>query len=193
MVQVSDGRGVRIERWLDIVEQDAMVPQIDEIFFGSSATRDFSDDVARAAFRERWLGGYLEHDAQWFYVALGADADSGALCVAGYLAACVDDPRGVERFSDIGYFEVFRDLLDAYPAHLHINLHEDFRGAGIGGQLIARFAEDASRAGAIGVHVVTGQESRAVNFYYRCGFQEKGCTQWNGVDNVFLGRTLNAG
>ena len=60
-----------------------------------------------------------------------------------------------------------------FPAHLHINLAAAFRSQGIGAQLIEAFAGHAKRAGAPGMHAVTGKGMRNVRFYIRCGFTER--------------------
>jgi GNAT superfamily N-acetyltransferase len=138
------------------------------------------------AFRERWLGRYLHGRTDVLLLALaGGDA------VAGYLVGALEDPAAQERFADIGYFRArFAGLTRLFPAHLHINLHARFRGQGIGARLIETFAEIARRAGAPGVHVVTGRGMRNVRFYERCGFIEQGSALWNDREVVFLGRGL---
>ena len=141
--------------------------------------------VARADFRERWLGRYLTHDAGWAYVAVAADAT-----VAGYLVASLDDPARTARFSDIAYFSHFADLTKKYPAHLHVNLSAAFRNRGLGGELIERFATDAGKAGAPGVHVVTSRGARNAAFYNRNGFVEAGAHGEGAREVVFLARAL---
>lgn len=181
---------VELKRWSDAnggagVTGD-VTADIDAIFFETSATQTFPGQPERDAFRERWLGRYLAHDAQWFYVAL-----SGGRAV-GYLAGCVEDPALSPRFADIPYFGDLADLTRAYPAHLHVNLHQEYRNGGLGGRLIDRFADDARAAGAIGMHVVTGAQSRNRTFYAREGFVPLRELPWGPQGIVFLGRTLAA-
>ena len=170
--------------------QGALAPQIasqiDAIFFEASSRSSFASALERAEFRERWLGRYLRGGSD---VALVAQDCQGV--VAGYLVGALEDPAGQERFADIGYFRgAFQALCRRFPAHLHINLAPAFRSRGIGGRLIAAFAEHAATAGTPGLHVVTARGMRNVGFYARCGFIEVGATAWNGRDVVFLGRTL---
>lgn len=164
------------------------MPGIDAVFFQSSNTQSFADAAARAAFRERWLGRYLHHDSQWAYVALAENGD-----VAGYLVGSLDDPAVSPRFDDIGYFAAFKELTRRFPAHLHVNLLPDARGAGIGGQLVARFVSDAANAGAPGVHVVTSRGARNVGFYARNGFTERGAAGEGAREVALLGRQLARG
>lgn len=161
--------------------------QVDVIFFEASG-RTFAPGAERAAFRERWLGRFLQGGTDVVLLAM-----EGAETVAGYLVGALEDPAQQPRFADISYFAGdFRDLCRRYPAHLHINLAPAFRNRGVGVQLIEAFAARASDAGAPGVHVVTGTQARNVSFYTRCGFFQAGATAWNGSDIVFLGRNLLA-
>jgi ribosomal protein S18 acetylase RimI-like enzyme len=176
---------ISIRRFKDVQDASGAVPGIDAIFFQSSNTQNFADAAARAAFRQRWLGRYLEHDPEWAYVALTPEND-----VAGYLVASLDDPAVTSRFSDVPYFTVFKELTQRFPAHLHINLAPKFRGVGIGSQLIARFVADAKSAGTHGVHVVTSRGARNIEFYAKNGFSEKGATGKGAREVVFLAREL---
>lgn len=170
---------------LDRSVRAGLVTGIDRIFFEASGTKAFADDATRAAFRERWLGRYLTHDPQWFYVALAHTGEP-----LGYLAGCLDNPAVASRFADIGYFAILAPLTAQYPAHLHINLAPVARSLGIGSRLVERFAADAARTGVPGVHVVTGQGLRNVGFYRRNGFDREVPFAWQGRTLVFLGRTL---
>jgi GNAT superfamily N-acetyltransferase len=173
-----DGSGLSADR----------TEQVDAIFFEASGRTGFASPEERAAFRERWLGRYLHTGAD---ILLLAETGSGV--VAGYLVGAVTDPAEQDRFADIDYFRgVFRALCRRYPAHLHINLAPGFRSGGIGGRLVAAFAEHAAAAGAPGFHVVTGRASRNVAFYRRCGLAEVGGTCWNGRDVVFLAKALES-
>jgi GNAT superfamily N-acetyltransferase len=160
-------------------------PQVDAVFFEASG-RAFAPGAEREAFRERWLGRYLQCGSDVVLLALDGEAT-----VAGYLVGALRDPAEQPRFADIAYFKgAFRDHCRRYPAHLHINLAPAYRGEGVGGRLIAAFAACASEAGAPGMHVVTGKGMRNVGFYARYGFLEQGVTTWNGRDIVFLGKDL---
>lgn len=168
-------------------EQEANAA-LDEIFFEASGTKHFDGAEDRLAFRERWLGRYLAHDRHWFYLALSELGE-----IAGYLAGSLDDPARTRRFADIGYFSDIEALTEDYPAHLHVNLAPRFRSRGWGERLIERFVADAARAGAPGVHVVTGRGVRNVRFYVANGFSEVGVIAWRGRELVVLGRKLRPG
>lgn len=176
---------IELKRWLEVMRSEDLVAGIDAIFFAASATQHFESASVRDAFRERWLGRYLEHYPEWFYVAVSSGQ------AVGYLAGCLEDPALSPRFSDIAFFETFADLTPAYPAHLHINLDASYRNAGLGGRLIDLFVADAEAAGVAGIHVVTGYRSRNRTFYLRNGFEV--LRELPDVDPalVFLGRRLS--
>lgn len=162
-----------------------LVAQVEAIFWQTSA-RSFEPGPERDAFRERWLGRYLHGGSDVVLLAL-----AGETKVAGYLVGALENPAEQPRFADIGYFRTdFAGLMAAFPAHLHINLAAEFRSRGIGAQLIEVFAGHARRAGAVGMHVVTGKGMRNVRFYARCGFRERAAALWNGREIVLLGRAL---
>jgi len=162
-----------------------LVAQVEAIFWQTSA-RTFAPGPERDAFRERWLGRYMQGGSDVVLLAL-----AGEETVAGYLVGALENPAEQARFADIGYFRTdFADLTRRFPAHLHINLAADFRSRGIGAQLIEAFAARARRAGAPGMHAVTGKGMRNVGFYTRCGFVERATALWNGREIVFLGREL---
>lgn len=185
---------VRIVRYADLVSDaassrvaaDALHAGLERVFFEASNTKSFASVEARAGFRERWLGRYLAHDPRWAYVALDA-----AGTVAGYLVGALDDPARAARFSDIGYFKRFAALTRRFPAHLHVNLAPEFRSAGTGSALVARFCKDAAAAGSPGVHVVTGRGARNVAFYARNGFAEEAREGEGASEVVFLARALD--
>ena len=161
--------------------------QVNAIFFEASG-RKFTPGPEREAYRERWLGRYLQCGTD--VVLLAKDAGQ---TVAGYLVGALEDPSEQRRFDDVPYFRhEFRDLCRRYPAHLHINIAPAFRSSGLGAQLIEAFAAHAREAGAPGMHVVTGKEARNVTFYARCGFSELGTAVWNDGSIVFLGKSLAA-
>ena len=164
------------------------IAQIDTIFFGSSTVQHFAGDAERAAFRDRWLGRYLEHWPRNFFVACNSDRR-----IVGYLAGCLEDPAEQSMFADLDYVGTFADLSRSYPAHLHINLDPGWRNGGIGARLIDAFCAHAAGR-AEGVHVVTGRASRNVRFYERNGFRLLRTTRSPGSDTeiAFLGRPLRS-
>jgi GNAT superfamily N-acetyltransferase len=165
----------------------AWCDQVETIFFQASG-RSFAPGPERDAFRQRWLGRYLEHAGDIVLLALVAET------VAGYLVGSLDNPAEQDRFLDLDYYRThFAVPCRRFPAHLHINLAPAFRSRGIGAALIETFATQAAAAGAAGVHVVTGKGMRNVGFYERCGFVAIDSAPWNGREVIFLGKDLARG
>lgn len=175
---------IAIRRYLDVGLTPERQQEIDGIFFASSNTKTFASEAARAAFRERWLGRYLSHDAEFAFLA---QMPVGR--VVGYLVGAIDDPAVAMRFGDIGYFVSLAAYTRRYPAHLHVNISREFRNEGLGTRLVERFVVAARAAGATGVHVVTSEGAANVSFYNRNGFSEV-ARAGPGGSLVFLARAL---
>lgn len=60
-------------------------------------------------------------------------------------------------------------LRSKYPAHLHVNVAAEARGAGVGAALAQKYFERLRAAGVGGVHVFCGK--KPVPFYERLGFE----------------------
>ncbi len=178
-----------IEPYLARPRGARVLTELDGIFFQASGTQSFESDAARAAFRERWLGRYLEHDAQHAFLALVAPGTAEE-DLAGYLVGSLDDPATAARFADLGYFQQMAPLTARYPAQLHVNLAEEWRGRGVGRALVEAFCAHAAAAGSRGVHVFTGRGLRNVRFYEAAGFSEVGAAAWHGREIVMLARDL---
>ncbi len=172
----------------------ADLADMDAIFFQSSGTQSFASPEARAAFRQRWLGRYLEAPDDERFVARAGTPRQGhggpRAAIVGYVVGALGDPARDRRFDDIAYFQDLSALTRRYPAHLHINCAADWRSRGVGAGLIEAFCTEARRRGAPGVHVVTGAGARNAAFYARNGFLERGSAQANGKPVLFLARDL---
>jgi ribosomal protein S18 acetylase RimI-like enzyme len=75
--------------------------------------------------------------------------------------------------------------LEKYPAHLHINVSEQWRGNGIGIRLMRVFLDQLTYLQIPGVHLGTTSENEvACKLYEKLGFQlieEKPSTMWEGI------------
>jgi GNAT superfamily N-acetyltransferase len=138
------------------------------IFYETANTKTFETPSAKEAYHRRWFGRYADSAPEAFFLAM----DGGG--VIGYLAACLDSfsDAGRPLTDDIPYYTPsFRAALSAYPAHFHINIAPGQQGKGVGRRLLSRLLDACEMAGSTGVHVVTGADSRAVDFYEACGFR----------------------
>lgn len=65
------------------------------------------------------------------------------------------------------------DVVERYPAHLHIDLLPRLQGQGNGRRLLTTLLDGLAAAGAPGVHLgVSTANQRAIGFYRRMGFTE---------------------
>ncbi len=61
---------------------------------------------------------------------------------------------------------------DTYPAHLHINLRQGYRGRGLGRQLIEHFRQQVLEQGLRGIHLVAwGENQDGRRFFETMGFR----------------------
>ena len=83
-----------------------------------------------------------------------------------------------------------RDVVDAYPAHLHLNLLPGMQGKGVGPMLLNAWLDLASRRGAASVHVgVNRANPRAIRFWSRNGFTDLNPEGRAGGRTVWMGRS----
>lgn len=168
-------------RLTKLPDPGAALRAMEEIFFLSSVRTRFASAEERTAFFRTWTGWYLS-EAPWD-VWFHRDGDGS---FGGYLTGCLDSMDAEGLFRTIPGYEVFDDLFARFPAHLHVNVHPERRGRGIGARLVERFLQDLVAEGVPGVHVVTGPGARNVAFYERLGFAEAVVRE----PRLFLGRAL---
>lgn len=112
-----------------------------------------------------------ENDVAQGYIFGAADFDN-------YLAAFRPYLKEVKKTGIINYLTAIAEITGhkvfrrKYPAHLHINLNEDFRRNGNGSLLMKTQLENMKSKGAKGIMLITGSGNiPAVNFYKKNGFK----------------------
>jgi GNAT superfamily N-acetyltransferase len=176
---------VIVQRADEVADFLSCLADIDDIFFTSSARRDFSSPEEKQAFRDMSLGRYVERHRSSFFVALN---DGGG--AVGYLAGCLENPITLSHFNDVAYFRSIEDICQDYPAHLHVNVAERYRNRGLGTALVGRFVEWAKLHSVKGIHLVTSSTARSIPFYRRSGFIQLRTFPWNSGISVCMGRKL---
>jgi hypothetical protein len=174
----------RIVRISELPVEGSAKAEIEAIFFDSSATEAFASAEARAEFQQLWLGRYLRHFPDWSFAALDEDGS-----VAGYLAG---SPVSNEApVSGPDYFAAFPEqLLESFPAHIHVNVRADRRDHRIGEDLVAAFRAICRAAALPGFHAVTTAGTRSAHFFEKCGLLPAAITVWQDRRLAFLGDTL---
>jgi ribosomal protein S18 acetylase RimI-like enzyme len=77
-------------------------------------------------------------------------------------------PNFAER-ADIREYTV---LQEEYPAHMHIDIEEEYTGGGRGSALMNTLLDDCRKSGVKGLMLgVDGKNTRAVGFYKKSGFK----------------------
>lgn len=155
---------------------------------GEDATDRFEDpDLLGHAY----VGPYIVGEPDRALVVQGPEG------VAGYCLAAADT-RAFEAWCAASWWPVLRQrypvaegdsvdaeiirlfhapprasdaVVEAYPAHLHIDLLASARGRGLGRRLVERQLADLQRAGSPGVHLdVATTNANAIAFYRHLGF-----------------------
>lgn len=156
--------------------------ELKDIFFESSTKKDFKDQAEKDAFYDKYLGFYLTHYPEYFWVA---EADK----ILGYVAGAptTSDPwlHQVQP-----HLQTFESYFKDYPAHLHINLHSEARGMGLGSKLLQELANQLQDSNITGLHIMTGTDSRNKSFYQRLGFSFEVTLNFLGTPILLMGKRL---
>lgn len=157
-------------------------PQVDEIFFESSAKKDFKNEEEKEAFRYKYLGFYLE---KYPDLALMAGEER----ILGYTVGALDSKdQGLQRIQP--HLNLFQEYFDKFPAHLHINCHALSRGMGIGSFLIKELEKLFAVHGVIGYHIMTSPDARSRDFYQKLGLHFEVIKEFHGTEILFMGKTF---
>lgn len=166
----------------------------DTAFFGEPVEA-FLDD--RELFNDTFTAYYLDYASEYCWVACRGEKVIGYLlgCLdtasqqktwAGRILPDVLKKfiSGRYRFGSktffyslaLGISAIKRELtqidLSRYPAHLHINIDQEWRGQGIGRKLLEGYIQQIHSTGAPGIHLHTTSYNRAACFLYESiGFQ----------------------
>lgn len=157
---------------------------IQEIFWETSARSDFETPLERQEFLERYLLLYTRDYPEQVLVAVENNE------VLGYILGVPDTKAASKILSANAHLELFEELYERYPAHLHINFRSKARGRGLGSLLIQAFEEHLRGQGVNGLHLITSATARNVGFYLKNGFAHKVEKLWNGRPILFLGKKL---
>lgn len=126
---------------------------------------------------------YLDNEAENCFVLVDEDIDKAV----GYILCCSDFRKyenGIKKyfksFSEAGFsnaMECRGELLAHklfslnYPAHLHINLNENYRNGGNGTKLIQTLLEELKAKDVKGISLICDYSNKgAIKFYKKNGF-----------------------
>ena len=161
------------------------VTQIMQLF---NADLNFESEQKREAFEDRWMGPYLQDLPSETLFFLAKDDDD---VVQGYLLLAQDSKLFLEAFSNRAKsYQVFSDLFEEYPAHLHINLTPNCRGQGVGSKLMKSLIVHLTEQKVEGVHLVTSPDARNVSFYRSNGFLVEEQRPLRSTPLLFMGQKI---
>lgn len=161
-------------------EQDLV--ELREIYFESSAKKEFKDDEEKKAFYWKYLGFYLTHFPEYVWIAKSHR-------VLGYVVG-MPHSQDEEILKIQPHLKIFEKHFQDYPAHLHINLHAESRGMGLGSKLLTELERQLQRCNITGLHIMTGPDSRNKNFYSRLGFDFEVTLEFGGSPILLMGKRL---
>lgn len=163
-----------------------ILSQLKEIFYQSSSIKTFKNLEEREAFFMKWCGDYLNFFPEFFYLMV--DEATNLLC---YLAICPDTSANLDRLK-VKSLGIFVDEYELYPAHLHMNTHENFRGIGLGAMILTAAEADLRMKKIKGLHLITEPTARNFEFYKRQGFNDVVVKAYNDTQLCLMGKDLNS-
>lgn len=154
---------------------------LEEIFFLTASVKEFTNSEQRESFKYKYWGIYLERFPELVLVAHEAQT------ILGY---CLGSPVTDESFYPFQpHLTVFNELYKFFPAHLHINLHPDAQGLGIGQKLFGQWEALACQY-AVGMHIMTSPAARNITFYRRLGLEQEFVRKFKGHDILLMGKNF---
>lgn len=164
--------------------KDQIVSSLKEIFFLSTSKKEFDSPEHKELFFEKWCGDYLNLYPQLVFLVFINDR------LMGYLTG-VEDTNSALVHLRVPGINLYKDLYDVFPAHLHINFHPDSRGMGLGTKLVQHFENYLRKSNVIGLHLVTSPDALNVTFYERLGFNKKFVRNHSGYQVMLMGKELS--
>lgn len=131
--------------------------QIESIFWESSSIQSFQSQKAKDEFLYKYLSGYYDHPEYFYYVTKDTE-------VLGYVCGFHN------QYYDHEYYQK-ADIPLKFKPHLHINMSDKSRGIGLGSKLIQFYALKLKELGHSGVHIITANGDKSINFYQKNGFE----------------------
>ena len=155
-----------------------------EIFFESSTRKAFKNDIDKAEFQWKYLDFYQEYFSDYFFVA---HKDENVL---GYIAGSPITNGLNDLWKCLPHLELFHDLYEAYPAHLHINLGAMSRGLGVGSELLKKLEFQLKDDGISGIHLITSKDARNVTFYLKNNYTYQVERSYQSHPLLFMAKSL---
>lgn len=168
---------------IEILPLDSSInlSSVEEIFFSTASVQTFANETQRERFKYKYFGFYVEKYPELVLVARNQEK------VLGYCLGSFETNESFYLYQP--HLEIFSDLFPSFPAHLHINLHTDSQGLGIGQNLFGQWESIVSER-AKGMHIMTSPAARNVSFYRRLGLETQIVRKFNNHEIMFMGKSF---
>ena len=175
-------------KFVTLKDRPDLRSEVIAMFFETSAVQNFSTPQAKRDFQATWLDYYIDKEPQNVIIATADDGKA-----MGYITGCFNSRSAADLYNRVATYKTFEHHYGEYPAHLHINVRAPYRSLGLGGKLLMELELKCRREGVRGLHLVTAEGNRNVNFYERYGFREVARAEIKGKAQVMLGKKLIPG
>jgi GNAT superfamily N-acetyltransferase len=166
-----------------IPNKNKRLDDLRDIFFKTTKAELNSEEERQNLF-DKYAAPYIENWPD--YVFFACDEASGR--TMGYLTGCEDSKKAIEVLSTKQKsYTLFSDLYLRFPAHLHVDIHPDFQGKGVGTFLLQEFVIEMKKKGLRGLHILTAPGDSSVQFYLRNKFKFQVVRSFNGREILFMG------
>jgi len=166
-----------------IPNKKARLEDLRDIFFKTTKAQLNSEEERQNLF-DKYAAPYIKNWPD--YVFFACDESSGR--TMGYLTGCDDSKNAIDILSAVQKsYSLFADLYSRFPAHLHVDVHPDFQGKGVGTFLLQEFIIEMKKSGAAGLHILTAPGDSSVDFYLRNKFKFQVVRSFNDREILFMG------
>lgn len=156
--------------------------QVKEIFYQTSSAQNFKDKIEKENFEYKYFGYYRLNYPNLFLVLKSDDQ------IMGYICGSKNSLEDFDLFKNLSHFELFKDLYAQYPIHLHINMHPDSQGKGLGSTLLKAF--EALFTNGSGIHLLTAPSAQNRSFYRKNGYLSESERKFNKNSILFMGKLI---
>jgi GNAT superfamily N-acetyltransferase len=164
------------------------IEEVKKIFYESSTVKEFKDQETKNQFEWKYLGWYLKNFPELFFIA--STSESQKKTILGYIASCPNTLAAKDLIHANPSLEIFIDMYDTFPAHLHMNLTEKARGKGTGSLLIQALESNLRMQGVNGLHLITSPTARNRSFYEKNLFTVTHERKFKDVPLLFMAKKI---
>lgn len=155
---------------------------VKNIFWLTSAKKNFDSDKEKIAFQNKYLDFYLEHSK---FKGLVYVEDNK---VVGYIIGL--HLMDAKLINDIDSLVDFKEHLKNEPSELHINFDPAYQGGGRGSKLLKAYEELIIDYDGNEIFLITLAGARNESFYLNNGYQLKASKTMNTSSLVLLTKSI---